>query len=129
MPHKTWTHFCDVSQAIVQTGSEVCRSCGNRGEYTGWGYSMHEAMWAYQQQTGLKPVGPHRPLADRLFSSRLVACEACHGKGLHDVNHGEGWELCPRCKGAGYLFDGTAEEFKAIRQEVLSRFPDADVSG
>ncbi len=32
-------------------------------------------------------------------------------------------------QGVHMLFDGTAEEFKAIRQEVLSRFPDADVPG
>ena len=128
MPHKTWKHFCVESQTTVEIVTEVCADCGKLGEYAGWHYSRIERMWAYQQRTHLKPIGPHRRLADRLIDRRMGACKFCQSKGLLDVNNGEGWEGCPWCASSGYVFNGSEEELESLRRQVLSAFPDAAVS-
>jgi hypothetical protein len=127
MPHKIWKHQCNKYEATVWIRTEVCSYCEKRGAYDGWGYTHIEAMFAYQQRTGLKPIGPHRQLADKLLDPRMKICEQCKGRGLLDINQGERWEMCPRCKFAGYVFDGSAEELEALRQQVISAFPDVAV--
>jgi hypothetical protein len=126
MPWKYWFHNCTKSNgARIGRTTEICPECGERGQYDGWHYSVVEFMGAYSRRTKLKPYGPHRALADKLLDPRMPACSICHGRGVLDVNNGERYEMCPNCKGSLALFDGTEEEFEALRQKVLDEFPDA----
>lgn len=103
----------------------TCPSCGQPGQYDGWHYGMYEAMSVYQNMYGLKPIGPHRRLADELFANTSVACLTCAGKGLLDVSAGDAWIPCPDCRGMGYVWKSTSGEVKALRRQVLEAFPDA----
>ena len=88
---------------------------------------MHERMAAYQYVYGLKPNGPHRPLADRLLTPLRITCERCEGRGLcsgPDVNR---WYLCSVCEGTRGFWSRSPEEIEAVRREVLQAFPDAAV--
>jgi hypothetical protein len=76
---------------------------------------------------GLKPIGPHRPLADELFEGTTRPCETCQGKGLIDVALDEGYRTCSVCSSLGYMFTRSTDEISAIRQRVLEEFPEAGV--
>jgi hypothetical protein len=80
-------------------------------------------MARYQSQYGLKPIGPHRPMADRLLTSLSDKCKMCDGRGLRDRN--EGSEVCKTCRGLGAFFTRPALEIHALRQRILSAYPDA----
>ena len=84
-------------------------------------------MGRYQNMYGLKPIGPHRRLADELFAGVSVACQTCSGRGLLDVNAGEAWIPCQDCFGMGLVWTCTPEEVQALRRQVLETFPDAGV--
>ena len=84
-------------------------------------------MSVYQNMYGLKPIGPHRRLADELFADVSVACLTCAGRGLLDVSGGEAWIQCSDCRGMGFIWKSTSEEVKALRRQVLEDFPDAGV--
>jgi len=106
-------------------GSPVCRSCGQHGEYDGWYYTTHEAMARYQSRYGLKPIGPHRQMADDLFADTTVECEQCQGRGLRDIGAGETYAVCQRCGGFGRFFSRSREAIHRLRQKVLDAYPDA----
>lgn len=125
MPQKMWRPRCQCSPRIAGMGSPNCRECGQPGAFDGWHLGMIEAMGAYQKQTGLKPIGPHRPLADELFHNRSEPCRTCHGRGVLDVDEGRTWKECPDCQGIGCLFKGTQQQFLEIRSRILSQFPNA----
>ena len=126
MPNKMWEHKCEkYHNSKIGLGVEVCPDCGQHGQYVGWHFSVVESMGAYSQRTSLKPIGPHRSLADKLLSPHMKACDHCKGVGVIDVENGKTWKDCPGCHGAQYLFDGTEEELEAIRQEIYNTFPDA----
>jgi hypothetical protein len=127
MPHKTWIHECTKSHRTEQQGAEICSDCGQRGQYDGWQLGMHEAMLAYQIRTGLRPIGPHRGMADELLDRRWKDCEQCHGRGVNTINDGASYEICPRCHLAQYLFDGSQEEFEELIKRIVSVFPSAPV--
>ena len=128
MPHKLWKHFCLDSNSEIVCGAQNCSSCGQEGTYAGWGYSSIEAMGAYQQFYGLKPMGPHRPMADKLLCPLVATCSNCQGSGLVDLNLGEDWYFCKTCHGTGRLLACSAERWQAARDKVLRTFPDAGVS-
>jgi RecJ-like exonuclease len=88
---------------------------------------MHEAMGRYQNKYGLKPIGPHRRLADELFADASVACVSCKGRGLLDGSTTEAWIHCPRCQGMGFVWRRSAGQVEALRRQVLQAFPDAAV--
>lgn len=85
---------------------------------------MHEAMARYQTVYGLKPIGPHRKLADELFGGVSTECEACGGGGV--VGQAD-WRRRDTCQGRGVLFTRSPAEIDAIRRagsgktEVLAR--------
>jgi hypothetical protein len=89
---------------------------------------MHEAMAVYQYVYGLKPIGPHRPVADELMTPLRVICGMCTGTGLRPSVEGEWWSLCPYCEGTQGVWRSNPEEVEARRREVLRRFPDAKVA-
>lgn len=88
---------------------------------------MYEAMARYQNRYGLKPIGPHRQLADQLFSGTANKCPRCDGKGLININQGEGYQTCPGCNEEGHVFNQGGKKIEKIRQKVISAFPDAAV--
>ncbi|MGE5244059.1 MAG: hypothetical protein ACM3SQ_07520 [Betaproteobacteria bacterium] len=86
-------------------------------------------MLRYQMHYGLKPIGPHRGLADRLLNGFHRLCEYCAGDGLLDSDDfGTAWVLCPGCQGWGSHPFPNDPAIKAMRREVARRFPDAVVS-
>ena len=127
MPQKFWNYSCCKNGRRAAGGMPTCPSCGQPGQYDGWHYGMYEAMSVYQNMHGLKPIGPHRRLADELFADASVACLTCAGRGLLDVSGGEAWIQCSDCRGIGYIWKITAEEVKVLRRQVLEAFPYAGV--
>lgn len=95
--------------------------------YSPWAGStdMFTAMARYQAFYGLKPVGPHRPLADGILRDVTCTCDACGGTGLAGTHGGLGWRLCPECHGFGGVYAISREELEARRRRVLARYPDA----
>jgi diguanylate cyclase (GGDEF)-like protein len=89
---------------------------------------MYEAMARYQSQYGLKPIGPHRQLADELLDAAKEACSGCRGRGLVDASDGSTWQICEPCRGFGSFFTKPAEEIQALRRRILATYPDAAAS-
>ena len=79
--------------------------------------SVIERMAAYVRRYGLAPIGPHRPLADRLLQGAAEPCEACAGKS-RDVK-------CVACSGSGYVVRWSQAQIDAARAQVLKEFPHA----
>ena len=94
--------------------------------YDGWGNSRFEAMAWHQKSHGLKPIGPHRMLENRMFAGTSKGCESCSARGYFDAPGGRTFEVCPKCEGAGYLSTVTEETRSALRAEVLAEFPEAE---
>ena len=90
---------------------------------------MFQAMARYQTLKGLKPVGPHRRLADELLKNITCKCSTCRGTGLYGTYGGMGWLVCPSCHGLGDVYNITLDELQALRQQVLDRYPDAAAPG
>ncbi len=86
---------------------------------------MYVAMARYQALFGLKPIGPHQPLADELLRDTTQTCAACGGTGLAGTHGGVGWWACPECHGLGAVCRLAPEELQARRQRVLNHYPDA----
>ena len=123
MPQRIWRYPCCGHAG----GSPKCMSCGKPGQYDGWHFGMYESMGRYQNMYGLRPMGPHRPLADELFDNTSRACVTCKGRGLLTVSANDSWMLCPDCRGMGHVWTISPERIKALRQMVLDAFPDAGV--
>lgn len=128
MPQKMWKHECPETRGSFLMGTPVCRNCGRPGEFDGWHFGMHEAMAQYQSLYGLKPIGPHRKMADKLFNGVTVTCHACGGQGLRNLKGGERWEICSLCKGLGIFFAGPLTDLIEIRRRVLDVFDDASAA-
>jgi hypothetical protein len=109
------------------SAAQNCPKCGKAGVFAGWHYERLEAMAIYQNQYGLKPTGPHRKLADRLFGQVAVRCVDCEGRGLLESTKAPGFTACRLCRGSGSLLQLDAMEFDAIRSTVLASFPSAGV--
>jgi hypothetical protein len=127
MPHRKWSHRCaEEGEARVWLAVAVCPECGRTGEDDGWHYSLTEVMAAYQRLYRLKAVGPHRPLADTLFAGAVRECEVCRGRGVVDTpdNPAE-CVACAACQGARQVFVRAPSEIEALRQQVLSAYPQA----
>jgi hypothetical protein len=128
MPQQIWRPSCDCSPGTSGMGTPDCRQCGQPGQYEGWHMGMIETFAASSRRTGLKPMGPHRRLADELFQGQIVTCPTCAGCRVLDVDNGKTWQLCPDCRGVGSLFKGTLQEFMGIRSRILAQFPEAGVA-
>lgn len=86
---------------------------------------MFQVMARYQAIQGLKPVGPHRRLAESLLKNITCKCSTCRGTGLYGTYGGLGWRICAVCHGLGETYSITLDELQALRQQVLDRYPDA----
>jgi diguanylate cyclase (GGDEF)-like protein len=126
MPQKMWKHRCPKGGGgLSWTGSPVCRTCGEPGDYDGWHPGMYEAMARYQSKYGMKPIGPHRKMADELLGALNEKCGPCDGRGLRDTAHGSSWQVCAACRGFGSFFTRPGYEIQALRRRVLAAYPDA----
>ena len=125
MPYQQWKHTCSVSGNTAWKGEGKCAECGEQRVYDGWRLSMIEAMARYQNAYGLKTIGPHRHMADKLLRPLHARCEVCGGETILtdpvDVN----WYDCPKCEGTGIFFTIPESEVDAARKKVLQAFPDA----
>lgn len=117
-----WYHPCLGTGTL--TSSTTCPDCGAQGTFVGWFRKMHEGMALYQYLYGLMPIGPHRPMADRLFGSGRRACDRCDGEGLLTVDESS-WLMCFQCEGSGGFWTISEEAVQEIRARILSEFPDA----
>ncbi len=120
MPYRLWRHVC--RETDVQTGSPDCSVCGGRGQFVGWRLSMWEAVSVYGYVYGLRPFGPHRPLADQLLAPMRDPCVRCDGHRVLTRDDG-GWAVCPACEGTGGVWNRPAEDVEAFRRAVVARWP------
>jgi len=125
MPGKLWRPTCGCWPNLVGQGSPRCDRCGKRGVPAGWQYGLIELMGVYARLRGLKPLGDHRPLADKLFKGTTTKCLRCNGSGLLDAKRGKTWIDCPDCRGLRHVYIISREEVEAIRQKVLDAYPNA----
>ena len=120
MVHKRWFHKCkELGEVGLRV--EVCPHCGKRGRFDGWSPSMVEAWCDYQRRTGMKVLGPHRPLTDKLLEPHVSNCSRCGGGGIVRTRG----TRCPTCKGVGYVADCSQEELEMIRRKILAKYPNA----
>ncbi len=124
MPAQFWKHQCP-GQSPLRIGSFRPCACGEPLVYDGWYNTRLEAMAWRQKFCGLKPIGPHRPLADHLFADCSTPCVPCEGRGYFDTADGLGFDACTVCEGAGYRSTISPAERAARRAQVLAVFPDA----
>ena len=80
------------------------------------GPSVIERMGAYQRATGLKPVGVHRPSADKLLKGVSHGCVQCGGEGYFEVR--SAWLWCEVCGGLGRVMKGTSDSLPQGRDRV-----------
>jgi len=82
-------------------------------------------MGGYQRLHGLICVGPHRPLADKVFAEAFIDCEACGGSGVRDDCAHRFWMVCEACEGLGSRPATSGEDVERRRAIVLAAFPGA----
>ena len=124
MPNQYWRHDCRGTEVLA--AAQLCTTCGVLGEFDGWHLSRFESMACFQYVYGIKPLGPHREMADRLFDGMRTGCERCSGGGLLDGEGGASWRVCPVCEGTGGHWNRPLDEVDAALVQVLEEFPDAE---
>jgi hypothetical protein len=124
MPQRMWKHDCRKGGSSRHGSPGRC-SCGAPYEYDGWSNGMLESMAWYQKLYGLKPLGPHRPLANKVLSGAVRLCPECSACGYHDVRHGESYRVCTSCHGAGRSLVISDEELARLRSIILDKYPEA----
>lgn len=123
MPYPMWQHGC-CSHGSHTTSKAECSGCGQQGTFDGWRLSMHEAMGQYQYVYRLKPLGPHRSMADRLLPPLRADCTRCGGRGILTLARSGGWRGCPLCEGTGGTWTVPEEQLQAAYAKVLEAFPE-----
>lgn len=111
MPVKYYRHYCSSKGEEVICGAEVCSSCGVRGEFKSWSWSVVEHFCRSTRRRGLPLFDPlPRPPGVESFSR---TCTDCAGSGIFDVNDGESFRICSECDGDGGhpVFEEPALEF------------------
>src|SRR5437879_2893236 len=98
MPYTSWEHSC--AGTVVTVSDAICGRCGKEGQFVGWRFRRLEAMARYQYITGVKPIGPHRKLADQLLYALRAVCSRCGGVGLITIDSAR-WVGCAACEGTG----------------------------
>ena len=124
MPTRTWRCQC-LAENSYRTGNETCATCGEYGAWMGWRLGMYELMARYQYVYGLKPIGPHRPLADRVLGDLRGVCERCKGAGVLTGPPSAPPIFCTDCEATGGFWTAQEHEISAAKAEVLRQFPDA----
>ena len=98
------------------------------GTFEGWGRGgTIEAMAMYMAVYQLSPLGPHRPLADKLLGPLRTKCTTCDGNGLLGTERDTNPRECSHCEGTGGFWNCTDAELAAAYAQVLEAYPDARV--
>jgi hypothetical protein len=121
-----WRSVCGCFPDASETTESACGSCGASGIPDGWSLTVHEAMACYQYVYGLKPMGPHRQLADSLFAGLRAKCTRCRGRGLLGAIN-QAWQICPQCEGTGGAWIVQDVMIQQTRATVLAQYPEAAV--
>jgi hypothetical protein len=123
MPNKMWRH--DDGRLTGRDCDESGDDCVERNVFAGWHLGMHESMARYQYSYGLKPIGPHRRMADELLGALRTRCARCDYRGILDIDGGVTWSPCPVCEATGGFWTASDEEVAAVRADILKTYPDA----
>lgn len=123
MPIKMWRH--DGGSLSSRDCDQSQDGCRERNVCVGWHFGMHENMARYQYSYGLKPIGPHRRMADLVLTPLRRPCVRCEGRGILDLDGGASWSACPACEGTGGIWSVSEAEFAAVRGSILNAHPDA----
>ena len=132
MPHKVWrwSCSCDVGMglpiSIPCSGPDPCSHCGEPTVFSYWARDSIEKMHLYQRVHGLKPLGPHRRLADVVFRGLRETCVACGSTGFVGTEH---WAECLYCEGTGGAWKADEEHLVAAYCLLLHRYPAAAAPG
>ncbi len=124
MPLKMWKHSCRNGGTVWNGAPNGC-GCGVVGVFDGWFNDRLESMTWYQKRYGLKPIGLHRPLADKLLAGATRSCPECSGRGYHDIGSGKAYRICKSCEGAGYPLIISAKDLATRRSDILAEYPTA----
>ncbi|HDP25730.1 MAG TPA: hypothetical protein ENN34_09840 [Deltaproteobacteria bacterium] len=124
MPQRLWKHTCRDGRTVWSGSPDRC-TCGAEGEFDGWYNGMLDLMAWYQKLYGLKPIGPHRLLADRVLHNATCRCPECSGRGYHDLGQGKAFRTCLSCGGAGKKIVVSAEHLSTLRATILEEYPEA----
>jgi hypothetical protein len=126
MPQRMWKIICGCSSGWV--GRPDCDLCRQPNEYVGWSYGMYERMAIYQYRYGVRPIGPHRKLADEMIGPHIRRCEQCNGEGLLTDFATNTWEWCHACEATGSTVDCDSETLRRIHEHIEADFPGAVVT-
>lgn len=88
---------------------------------------MWEAARSYHYVYGLNPMGPHRPLADRLFRGMRDRCVRCGGRAVLTLDE-KAWRACLTCEGTGGVWNRPSDEVDAVWRQIVARWPGAALS-
>lgn len=125
MPIQWWKHHCPEAGTHWSANPRPCTQCAEPKTYDGWLNSRFEAMSWYQKTYGLKPIGPHRGLADRLLTGATALCDNCHARGYFDDVDGAAFTPCICCGGAGYTVVIPPGRLAGLIAKVIATYPDA----
>lgn len=81
--------------------------------------STIERLGVYQRLTGLKSVGRHRRVADKLLRGLSHSCSHCGGEGYRFA--GRSWVWCQACGGLGRVMTPIA--LLQLKHRVDEKFP------
>ena len=124
MPRPIWRHACgDGDWEFIARPD--CPTSGEPAEFEAWCLTRHEARTRYVYVYGLKPLGPHRPMADAALGGMREHCARCQGICVLTSDDGASWSMCPACEGTGGLWTCPSDEVDAVRQAVLACYPGA----
>lgn len=120
MPHKFYAHDCGHGYHFAP----ICPTCGQPGVRDGWDGTSLEKQAAYARMYGLKPIGPHRPLADALLNDAFRDCPDCRTRGYVAVDE-DHCRPCDTCNACGYVRAVSPETLAELRTKVLAKSPES----
>ncbi len=123
MPRPMWKHSC-CPPTPTSSNDPACGNCGETGHFQGWQYSIYELMARYRYVYGLKPIGAHRGLSDRLLGPMRAPCRHCAGHGILSPSV-DRWRACPACEGTGGVWTGSGAQLAAGYLAIIRAYPDA----
>ena len=125
MARAVWEHACPVTGRTKQRDERwTCFRCRGRANVASVSHSVVELMGRYSRCYGLRPMGRHRPLADRLLHEiPIVKCEPCGGTGDRIVGD-EDVRDCRPCAGTG-IAPECWDAIARVRAQVIEACPES----
>lgn len=126
MSMKWYRPSCECYSKGSKIGSETCRLCGKPAQFGHWGYSRVEAMDAYQRFWKISPLGPHRPVADKLLAGLSESCSSCGGHGVLGIDVSS-CAMCADCNGTGRRLIADEGALERVGETIREQFPSSVV--